>query len=173
MNQNNLDNDIINYLMSLRQKCLDENTRIENLDSVFKAITVLFAMRGTCKEGRHGAVFVKDGRIIASGYNGSVSGDPHCIDVGCLKNEVPEGMAEKDKAHAGKCQRVIHGETNALYFAAKRGISTEGATCYVTKIPCIHCARALIQAGISKVIYLEESRSSSESFELLKKHGLI
>ncbi|MBP7884867.1 hypothetical protein KAZ93_01615 [Patescibacteria group bacterium] len=45
--------------------------------------------------------------------------------------------------------------------------------CYVTKIPCIHCARALIQAGIVEVKYIEESRSSSESYELLKKHGLV
>ena len=168
-----MDDQIIAFLQHMREDCLENNTRISSMDSVFKAITLLFSMRGTCKEWRHGAILVKEGRVIASGYNGSVAGDPHCLDVGCLTTEAADAIIDKDKAHAGKCQRVIHGEQNALYFAAKRGISTEWSTCYVTKIPCIHCARALIQAGIVEVKYIEESRSSSESYELLKKHGLV
>jgi len=63
---------------------------------------------------------------------------------------------------------VIHAEMNALMFAAKQGISTNGATMYVTHSPCINCAKHIIQAGIKRVVYSEEYREN-DGIELLKK----
>ena len=79
----------------------------------------------------------KDNRIIAGGYNGSVAGEVHCIDVGCL--------IEDDH-----CIRTIHAEMNALLQCAKQGVSSDNATIYVTHFPCLNCTKSIIQAGIKK-----------------------
>ena len=60
----------------------------------------------------------------------------HCIDEGCLIED-------------GHCIRTIHAEMNALLQCAKQGVSTEGATIYVTHFPCLNCTKSIIQ-GVSK-----------------------
>ncbi len=89
-----------------------------------------------------GATIVKDNRIIAGGYNGSVAGEVHCIDEGCLIED-------------GHCIRTIHAEMNALLQCAKQGVCTEGATIYVTHFPCLNCTKSIIQAGIKRIYYAE------------------
>lgn len=86
----------------------------ETLREMVKAISKL----GTCKRSKVGALIVRDGRIITTGYNGSPPGEPHCLDVGC-------DMVD------GHCIRTTHAEANAIAFAARHGISTLGATIYV------------------------------------------
>jgi len=81
--------------------------------------------------------------MVSSGYNGSPSGMPHCLDVGC--HEVD-----------GHCIRTVHAETNAIAHAARHGIATEGATIYVTHFPCWNCAKILMAAGIKKLVYRYE-----------------
>ena len=100
----------------------------------------LWALRSTCLK-QNGALLSREGKVIAIGYNGAPAGHPHCIDVGCLKDE------------QGGCIRTIHAEANAVAMAARYGISTEGATLYCTSSPCYTCAKLLIGAGISKVVY--------------------
>ena len=87
-------------------------------EEYFMAQSHLLALRSTCKRLSVGATIVKDNRIIAGGYNGSVAGEVHCIDEGCLIED-------------GHCIRTIHAEMNALLQCAKQGVSTEGATIYV------------------------------------------
>ena len=58
----------------------------------------------------------------------------------------------------GHCVRTIHAETNAIIQAALHGVSTRGATCYVTHLPCINCTKALINAGIARIVYAEAYR---------------
>jgi len=53
----------------------------------------------------------------------------------------------------GHCVRTIHAETNAIIQAALHGVSTRGCTCYVTHFPCLNCAKALVNAGISRLVY--------------------
>ncbi len=83
-----------------------------------------------------GAVLVQEHRIIATGYNGAISGDPHCDEAGHLMRD-------------GHCIRTIHAEMNAIIQCAANGVSTHGATVYVNFFPCLNCTKALIQAGIS------------------------
>lgn len=127
-----------------------------NWDQYFMAQSVLLATRSTCERLSVGAVLVRDKRVIAGGYNGSVSGDVHCIDEGCyLVN--------------GHCLRTIHAEMNALLQCAKFGVKTEGAEIYVTHFPCFDCTKAMIQAGITKINYLNNYRNHDYATELLKK----
>ena len=125
-------------------------------DEYLMKITRLVALRGTCERARVGAVLVREGRIISTGYNGSPSGTPHCDDEGCILDK------------RGKCIRTIHAELNCICFAAKQGIKTEGTTLYVTHSPCLDCAKAIINSGIKKVLYMVEY-SNLDGLRLLKK----
>lgn len=128
-------------------------------DKYFLEMTVLVSSRATCERLKVGAVLVRDKRVIASGYNGSPSGSPHCIVEGC-------------KVVDNHCVRTIHAEQNALFQCSKYGIKTEGATCYITHFPCIICAKSLIQAGITEVLYLDNYRNNEYVIELLQEAGV-
>jgi len=103
-------------------------------------IAEMAATRATCDRLHVGCVLVKNHRIIATGYNGSISGHDHCEDIGHLM-------------HENGCKRTIHAEMNALLQCAKHGIATEGATAYVTHYPCPDCMKSLNQAGIQTIYY--------------------
>lgn len=118
--------------------------------------SLLLASRSTCTRLSVGALIVRDNRVIASGYNGSVSGETHCIDEGCLIQE-------------GHCVRTIHAEVNAILQCAKYGIATQGSEVYVTHFPCLNCTKTLIQAGIKRVNYIEDYRNNPYALELLAK----
>lgn len=127
-------------------------------DQYFMAQAVLLALRSTCTRLEVGATLVKDKRIIAGGYNGSVSGDVHCIDDGCYVVD-------------NHCIRTIHAEMNALLQCAKLGISTDQAEVYVTHFPCLQCTKALLQAGIRKIYYLHDYRNDPYAVELINQVG--
>lgn len=124
-------------------------------DEYLMNIASVVALRGTCPRARVGAVLSREGRVISTGYNGSPSGTLHCIDMDCILDE------------EGKCIRTVHAELNCICFAAKHGIKTEGAILYVTHSPCLDCAKAIINSGIKKVIYLE--KYDSDGLRLLKE----
>lgn len=125
----------------------------------FMAQSQLLALRSTCTRLSVGATIVKDNRVIAGGYNGSVSGEVHCIDEGCYIEN-------------GHCIRTIHAEMNALLQCSKMGVSTEGAEIYVTHFPCIHCTKSIIQAGIKKIYYANDYKNHPYAIELLKKANI-
>lgn len=125
----------------------------------FMAQAVLLSLRSTCTRLEVGATLVKDRRIIAGGYNGAVSGDNHCIDHGCYVVD-------------GHCIRTIHAEMNALLQCAKLGISTDDAEIYVTHFPCLHCTKAILQAGIKKIYYLHDYHNNPYAIELIQKLGV-
>ncbi|CAI3252960.1 ComE operon protein 2 [Enterococcus cecorum] len=125
----------------------------------FMAQAVLLSLRSTCTRLEVGATLVKDRRIIAGGYNGAVSEDNHCIDHGCYVVD-------------GHCIRTIHAEMNALLQCAKLGISTDGAEIYVTHFPCLHCTKAILQAGIKKIYYLHDYHNDPYAIELIQKLGV-
>lgn len=104
----------------------------------FMQVASLAATRSTCPRAAVGCVIVLDKNIIATGYNGSAPGLPHCTDEGCYY----EGE---------HCIRTIHAEVNALGQAARRGVATQGAEAYVTHTPCLNCGKALAAAGIKRV----------------------
>lgn len=116
-------------------------------DTYFMQIAHLVASRATCPRRAVGAVIVRDRRILATGYNGAPRGISHCPPGG-PENDAPTGCMR-----AGHCIRALHAEQNALLQAAMIGIACEGATIYVTCQPCNTCAKMIINAGISRVIY--------------------
>jgi dCMP deaminase len=127
-------------------------------DQYFMAQALLLSLRSTCSRLEVGATLVKDRRIIAGGYNGSVSGDVHCIDEGCYVVD-------------GHCIRTIHAEMNALLQCAKLGVSTENAEIYVTHFPCLPCTKAILQAGIKKIHYLNDYRNNEYALDLIHQVG--
>lgn len=116
----------------------------------------LLALRSTCTRLMVGATIVRDNRIIAGGYNGSVAGSVHCIDEGCYLID-------------GHCVRTVHAEANALLQCAKFGVPTEHADLYVTHFPCLQCSKQLIQSGIQTVYYANDYRNHEYAIELFEE----
>ena len=129
-------------------------------DEYVMAQSHLLSLRSTCSRLSVGATIVKDKRIVSGGYNGSIKGDEHCIDVGC-------------KVVEGHCVRTIHAEINAILQCSKFGVGTEGATIYVTHFPCLNCTKSIIQAGIKEICYANDYRNNEYAQELLEKSGVI
>jgi len=118
-------------------------------DQYFLTITRQVAERSTCLRAQVGAVIVRDKNILATGYNGSPAGLPHCLDVGCLiyRSTTPSGEVEEN------CFRCIHAEINAIAQAAKNGAGIRDAGIYIKHTPCIHCFKVLINTGIKRIFY--------------------
>jgi len=131
-------------------------------DSYFMAITILVSKRSTCIRRSVGAVIVKDKRILSTGYNGAPSGIAHCIEVGCLRDQLKVPSGEKHELCRG-----IHAEQNAIIQAAFHGVSIKGATLYCTNQPCSICAKMIINAGIKNIFY-QEGYDDSMSRQMLK-----
>ena len=117
-------------------------------ETYFMNITNLVAQRSTCLRRAVGAVLVKDKRILSTGYNGAPANLKHCLEVGCLREQM--GI-ESGKMH--ELCRGIHAEQNAIIQAAYHGVSVKGAAIYCTNQPCSICARMIINAGIVKIYY--------------------
>ena len=127
-------------------------------DQYFMAQSMLLSLRSTCTRLSVGATIVRDRRIIAGGYNGSVTGDVHCIDEGCYLVD-------------GHCVRTIHAEMNAILQCAKFGVETDGAEIYVTHFPCLQCTKMILQAGIKKIHYLKDYRNDDYAIKLIEQAG--
>ena len=117
-------------------------------DEYFMLLTKLAAMRSTCLAFPVGAVIVKDKQVLATGYNGSPSGSVHCTTQGYCYPDLSSCDVSKDFP-----SRAVHAEANAIAQAAKHGISTDGASIYVTLEPCISCLKLVVSAGIREVYY--------------------
>lgn len=117
-------------------------------DEYFMTLADEVATRTTCLRRAVGAIIVKEKRILATGYNGVPTGLRHCSVAGCLREKlgVPSGQRHE-------ICRGLHAEQNALLQAARYGIDIEGSSIYITTQPCVVCAKMLINAGISEIIY--------------------
>lgn len=119
-------------------------------DEYFMQIAFQVAERSTCSRRRVGAIVVKDKRIKATGYNGSPSGLPHCIDEGCY-------------LHEGHCLRCIHAEPNALLECSPS--ERNGATLYCTDYPCAECQKLIITCGIAKIVFARDYLPKADWFK--------
>jgi len=106
----------------------------------------LWAKRSTCLKGQNAAIIARNGRIVSVGYNGSPQGHEHCTEAGCIIG--PDTG----------CIRTIHAESNAIAWAARDGLHTEGASIFCTSFPCYTCSKLIIAAGIKEVYYLNNYR---------------
>lgn len=131
-------------------------------DEYFLKMARLAATRATCPRRRVGAVLVREHRVLATGYNGAVRGAPHCDDVGCL-------IVTRDGRES--CERTVHAELNAIIQCAANGVSSQGSTMYCTDFPCVNCAKAMVQAGVERVVYVTEYPDPN-SIEILKDGGV-
>lgn len=112
-------------------------------DEYFLKLAMLVSERATCPRMHCGCVLVREKRILSTGYNGSIPGDDHCEEAGCQIVD-------------NHCIRTIHAEMNAILQCSIHGISTAGATAYVTNMPCTNCAKALITAGIVEIVIFSD-----------------
>lgn len=112
-------------------------------DEYFLKLAMLASERATCPRMHCGCVIVKDRYVLSTGYNGSLPGASHCEDVGCLVVD-------------DHCVRTNHAEMNAISQAARHGVSLDGSTAHVTNMPCTTCAKALIAAGIVRVVIFSD-----------------
>ena len=127
---------------------------VEGKAKLYLDITKRISLESYCKRLKVGCLIVKNGNIISFGYNGNIHGFPNI----CEKDDVT-------------LDSVLHAESNAITKACKSPISTEDATMYCTHACCVHCAKLIIQSGITTFVYLEEYRDSS-GVELLVTAGL-
>ena len=129
----------------------------------FMAVAKLISTRSTCNSRPTGAILVRDRHILATGYNGSPPGAPHCL--GHLN---PDGTPFCYSRHMGAGEgdkynycRSSHAEANAVAQAARLGIAVEGATVYTTLAPCYICTKLLAAARVREV-YFEHDYESSD-----------
>lgn len=114
-------------------------------DHLLMATAIVWSSASKAQRKQVGAVIAKDDRIIATGYNGTLPGQPNnCED-----------------AQGETLPTVMHAEMNALLFAAKHGLALQGCTVYVTLSPCMACAKAMAAAGITRVAYYKQHSDTS------------
>ena len=116
----------------------------------FMRIAYLVAERSTCRRRKVGAVAVRDRRILATGYNGAPTGTAHCLDIGCLREQMGIPSGERHELCRG-----LHAEQNVIIQAAVHGISLEGSEVFCTHQPCIICTKMLINCGVTAIHYAE------------------
>ena len=115
----------------------------------------IWATNSYCRRRQVGALLVKDKMIISDGYNGTPAGfENYCED---------ENNDTKPY--------VLHAEANAITKVAKSNNSSEGSTLYITTSPCMECSKLIIQAGISRVVFIEKYRNH-EGLDLLKRANI-
>ena len=119
----------------------------ESLKQRLMTVAIEWKKESTCMRNQVGGVLVQDGRIIASGYNGSPSGLSHCFGL----ETCPENINGRIT-----CTKTLHCEAAIITFCAKQGIPTNQSDLFITLFPCKECAKMLINAGIKKIYYLEE-----------------
>ena len=122
-------------------------------DQYFLTITRQVAERSTCTRAKVGAVIVRDKNILATGYNGSPAGLPHCLDVGCLiyKSHDAGGRASRRTASAPSTPRSTRSRRRR-----RTAPRIRDADIYITHTPCIHCLKVLINTGIKRILYERE-----------------
>lgn len=122
------------------------------LDQRYLKMANIWAQNSYCERRKVGALIVKEKMIISDGYNGTPSG---------FEN-ICEDENNKTKPY------VLHAEANAITKVAKSNNSSENATLYVTSSPCLECAKLIIQAGITRVVFTENYRVE-DGINLLKR----
>ncbi|MBR6690795.1 MAG: cytidine deaminase [Bacilli bacterium] len=106
------------------------------------------AEKSVCLRAKVGAVLVKDGAVVAQGYNNMSGGINDCAEVGCIREKlnIPSGTRRE------VC-RAICAEQLAISEAARNGVKLDGSVAYITTFPCHICAKLLVSSGVSEIVY--------------------
>lgn len=155
----------MDFFENTNQMIIDIEKAISNLpnrpswDEYFMSTAILISSRSSCERLNVGCVLVSGGehknRIIAAGYNGFLAGASH---KSCVRD--------------GHEQATVHAEQNAISDAARRGVSVNGSTAYITHFPCINCAKILAAAGVKSVKYLHDYHNDPLVFDIFKESGV-
>ena len=134
-------------------------------DEYFLRLAELAATRSTCLRRKVGAVLVADRRVLATGYNGAPKGLPHCLEAGCLREElkIPSGQRHE-------ICRGIHAEQNAILQAAQYGVPIKEATLYCTTQPCAICSKLILNLDVNRIV-LREGYPDELAFKMLTEGG--
>jgi dCMP deaminase len=135
-------------------------------DNYFMDIVELVSRRSTCCRRAVGAGLVRDSRILATGYNGAPSKLKHCLDIGCLREQLKVPSGERHELCRG-----LHAEQNAIIQAALHGVITKGSTLYCTNHPCVICAKMIINAGVARII-IRDGYHDKLAAQMLKEAGI-
>jgi len=117
--------------------------------NVFLDIAENISLFSTCASRKVGAIYVKDGRILSTGYNGVPSGHIHCNEI--FNSNSPDYKRSKHTEWSNIHE--IHAEMNGIIYAAKNGISLKNSVLYCTMSPCHECAKNLINLNIKKIYF--------------------
>lgn len=107
-----------------------------------------------CPRKQVGCIVKPLSGMLAPGFNGHASGGPNEWEFSEFGN--PE---------------VVHAELNALGKLLEEGVSAKGADVFVTLSPCLECAKLLVRARVSRVVYLEEYRNT-DGIDYLRKYNV-
>lgn len=129
----------------------------KEMDKAYLKMANIWSELSYCTRKKVGALIVKNGMIISDGFNGTPSKS---------KPNICEDL------YGETHWWVLHGEANAILKCAKWGNSCDGATLYQTHSPCKDCSKLILQAGIKRVVYIEDYKDLS-GIELLLESGVI
>ena len=127
---------------------MDSNNR-PTWEEYFKNIVEITATRSPCHRLQVGCLLVRDNRIISQGYNGFLPGAPH------------ESIVENNHEQA-----TVHAEQNAVSDCAKRGVSCDGCTAYITHYQCINCFKIMAASGIREIKYINDYKNDRNVIKL-------
>ena len=118
------------------------------MDRVYMDMAYEQAEKSSCFRAKVGAVLVKDGLVVAQGYNNMTGGINDCAEVGCIREKlnIPSGTRRE------VC-RAICAEQLAISEAARNGVKLDGSVAYITTFPCHICAKLLVSSGVSEIVY--------------------
>ena len=146
---------------------MDRTEKERRRDAHLLRISKMFAEFSTCLSRKVGCLIASDaGHVISTGYNGAPKRTRHSCEAGCYCQE--PGRVSGTFQERLRCS---HAELNAIAQAAYEGVSTRGSRIYCVTFPCSFCCKAIIQAGIRKVIY-EEEYNDALSKQLLHEAGV-
>ncbi|MCM1292767.1 MAG: dCMP deaminase family protein [Bacteroides sp.] len=132
-----------------------DNEKQQLLDRRYLRMAKIWAENSYCVRRQVGAILVKEQMIISDGFNGTPAGFENVC-------ETPDGLTKP---------YVLHAEANAITKVARSNNSSQGSTLYVTASPCLECAKLIIQAGITRVVFNEMYRIT-DGIDLLKRAGV-
>lgn len=132
----------------------------------FMQIATVVATRSTCMRRQVGALLVLNKRILSTGYNGAPSGLSHCLEVGCLREQLKVPSGERHELCRG-----LHAEQNAIIQAAVHGVAIKDSVLYCTHYPCALCAKMLVNAGVKSLV-LSENYPDALAKELFTEAGI-
>lgn len=134
---------------------IGSDTKLERYDKAYLRMSTTWAELSHCERKKVGALIVRDGRIISDGYNGTPAGFDNCCE-----NNLGE-------TH----WYVLHAEANAILKVARSTNDCQNATLYLTLSPCRDCSKLVLQAGITRVVYMNEYKDTA-GIDFLKSAGV-